>query len=705
MGSSFALHGNETKAAVSLNTMLGISAQAAEQPRMELKSALEQRKLTPLTPYKADAWDYELRSAGILDRFVKIPQGLRLGFKIDFPSISNVQTPPNRDSVTEFSIEFNVIIQKELDKGRYLGPFTAKALEELIGPFQSSPMSIIPKPAKRGKFRLIQNFSYPHSPSVIHPNPSVNSNIDAQSFPTTWGKFSIVYNLIANLPPGSEAATRDVAEAYRTIPLHSSQWPAGVVRVSSTHFCIDTCTAFGATPSAGVYGHMADAGAEVFRNNGIGPLDKWVDDHLFIRIKCIFLAQYNEWRKNWNLTFARSGMRQTGGRIWFGEQCLETGKLEEANENRSKPIKDLSNDSPRSEHDKSFTYNARDIDVLSEKLGVIWEPLKDQPFAPSTTYTGFDWNVQVKTVQLSESKVNKYLAAIHKWRKRHAHVLQDVQELYGKLLHACEALPRGRTYLTSLEAMLSLCGEKPFLPHRAGEKVADDLNWWSDILQTGGVAQGIYPALKLKNPFAFSDASSGIGIGIVVGEHWRAWRLIPGWKTLNGKRDIGWAEAVGFELLTYTLATLLNDNGHVIVHGDNTGVVEGWWKRKHRNNEVNRVFRRINEFIHNLTYTFDVVTAYVPSASNPADKPSRGVHGPKSLLLPPIGIPEDLKPFIIDATEPLSTTEIRLLHNGSYSAPAAKLINSQFIRQQASERARANREEEEGFISRALLEG
>jgi hypothetical protein len=539
MGSSFALHGNETKAAVSLNTMLGISAQAAEQPRMELKSALEQRKLTPLTPYKADAWDYELRSAGILDRFVKIPQGLRLGFKIDFPSISNVQTPPNRDSVTEFSIEFNVIIQKELDKGRYLGPFTAKALEELIGPFQSSPMSIILKPAKRGKFRLIQNFSYPHSPSVIHPNPSVNSNIDAQSFPTTWGKFSIVYNLIANLPPGSEAATRDVAEAYRTIPLHSSQWPAGVVRVSSTHFCIDTCTAFGATPSAGVYGHMADAGAEVFRNNGIGPLDKWVDDHLFIRIKCIFLAQYNKWRKNWNLTFARSGMRQTGGRIWFGEQCLETGKLEEANENRSKPIKDLSNDSPRSEHDKSFTYNARDIDVLSEKLGVIWEPLKDQPFAPSTTYTGFDWNVQVKTVQLSESKVNKYLAAIHKWRKRHAHVLQDVQELYGKLLHACEALPRGRTYLTSLEAMLSLCGEKPFLPHRAGEKVADDLNWWSDILQTGGVAQGIYPALKLKNPFAFSDTSSGIGIGIVVGEHWRAWRLIPGWKTLNGKRDIG----------------------------------------------------------------------------------------------------------------------------------------------------------------------
>jgi hypothetical protein len=264
-------------------------------------------------------------------------------------------------------------------------------------------MSIILKPAKWGKFRLIQNFSYPHSPSIIHLNPSVNLNIDAQSFPTMWGKFSIVYNLIVNLPPGSEATTRDIAEAYQTIPLHPSQWSAGVVWVSSMHFCIDTCMAFGAMPSARVYGHMADAGAEFFQNNCIRPLDKWVDDHLFIRIKCIFLAQYNEWRKNWNLTFARASMQQTGGHIWFGEQCLEIGKLEEANEDCSKPIKDLSNDSLRSEHDKFFMYNAQDINVLSEKLGVIWEPLKDQPFAPSTTYTGFDWNVQVKSEQIPGS--------------------------------------------------------------------------------------------------------------------------------------------------------------------------------------------------------------------------------------------------------------------------------------------------------------
>lgn len=357
-------------------------------------------------------------------------------------------------------------------------------------------------------------------------------------------------------------------------------------------------------------------------------------------------------------TFAKEGMRQTGGCIWFGELHHETGRLEESNKDCLKPLKDLSNDSPRSDHDRLFTFSLCDIDALSENLGIIWELLQDQPFAPSTIYTGFSWDVQLKTVSLSAAKVDKYLAAIYKWCKRHAHTLHDVQELYGKLLHACEATPRGKAYLTNLEAMLSYCSEKSFLPHRAGQRVANDLNWWSELLQSGSVTRTIYPAPKLKNPFAFSDASSGIGIGIVIGDRWRAWRLISGWKTRDGKRDIGWAEAVRFELLTYTLTSLLNTDGHVVVHGDNTGVIEGWWKRRHRNIEVNGVFHRINKFIHNLPYTFDVVTLYIASASNPANKPSRGIYGPRSLLLPPTSIPTELEPFIIDAMKPLSTSEI-----------------------------------------------
>jgi hypothetical protein len=176
----------------------------------------------------------------------------------------------------------------------------------------------------------------------------------------------------------------------------------------------------------GIYGHVADAGAKIFQNNGMGLLDKWVDDHIFFRILREYLVKYNEKRKKWNQTFAKEGMQQLGRRLWYGNTCSKMRKLEELSEDCSKPLQDLSDRSPRSEHNKCFTYNIQDINDLSISLGIIWEKLKDQPFASSTIYTGFLWDLKLMIVSLTSAKVNKYLVAIHKWRKWHAHILQDV---------------------------------------------------------------------------------------------------------------------------------------------------------------------------------------------------------------------------------------------------------------------------------------
>jgi hypothetical protein len=90
--------------------------------------------------------------------------------------------------------------------------------------------------------------------------------------------------IIQNLPPGSQATTQDVAEVYCTIPLLPSQWPATVVHTDDDSFYVDTCTSFGMGPSVNAYGHIIDAGADLFCVIGIGPLTKWVNDHLFFRI-------------------------------------------------------------------------------------------------------------------------------------------------------------------------------------------------------------------------------------------------------------------------------------------------------------------------------------------------------------------------------------------------------------------------------------
>ena len=89
-----------------------------------------------------------------------------------------------------------------------------------------------------------------------------------------------------------------------------------------------------------------------------------------------------------------------------------------------------------------------DVDEISAKLGIPWERSKDVPFGKVVPFIGFDWNLENKTVSLQEKKKNKYLDAVEEWRRRKSHTLEDVQKLYGKLLHTCLIIPEGRAYLT-----------------------------------------------------------------------------------------------------------------------------------------------------------------------------------------------------------------------------------------------------------------
>jgi len=292
------------------------------------------------------------------------------------------------------------------------------------------------------------------------------------------------------------------------------------------------------------------------------------------------------------------------------------------------------------------------------------------------------------------------VSAIHKWHKQQAHTLQDVQELYGKLLHVCLAAPQGQAYLIHLESMLATCRLQPFIPHQANKLLAQDLNWWSALLQSRNVLHSIYTLSNVKDYQAFSNASSSIGIAIVIGKQWHTWRLIPSWKTFDGNRDIRWAGAISFELLMYALTALpnLESNLNLLVHGNNSSIIEGWWKHTHCNKAINNVFQRIHDFFHNLPYHMDINTIYVLSTSNPADEPSKGIYGPTSLLLPPIDIPEPIKCFIINSKDPLSPAELCHLHDGNYTTPATKFINHLLSQEDLTRCLRISQDEDESTI-------
>jgi hypothetical protein len=149
-----------------------------------------------------------------------------------------------------------------------------------------------------------------------------------------------------------------------------------------------------------------------------------------------------------------------------------------------------------------------------------------------------------------------------------------------------------------------------------------------------------------------------VGIGITIGDRWRAWRLLPGWKA-NG-RDIGWAEAVGFLFLCITICGTHPPAGsHIKAWGDNRGVVEGWWSGRSRNRPTNLIFRDIHGISEAEAITFH--TQYVPSEENPADGPSRGLYGADSLLLQPIIIPPNLSSLIANLDAAPLPSELRLL--------------------------------------------
>jgi hypothetical protein len=237
----------------------------------------------------------------------------------------------------------------------------------------------------------------------------------------------------------------------------------------------------------------------------------------------------------------------------------------------------------------------------------------------------------------------------------YTHTLPEVQKLYGKLLHATLIVPSGRAYLTNLESMLGIFKDRPFLPRTPPRDTQADLSWWKKTLNSPQLSRPI-PGFCLIHEFhAYSDASSGYGIGIFINGRWRAWELIPGWK--KDGRDIGWAESVGFELLILTIIQFCNPGIYFKVYGDNRGVVEGWWTGRSRNKACNEVFKRVHRATSDAGCT--VLTRYVPSKDNPADDPSRGVYPPAHQMLPPIAIPHELHPFIANVSENLVCSKMR----------------------------------------------
>ena len=194
-------------------------------------------------------------------------------------SSSHVRIYFNNHSSSQLDPDFiTAYIFGEQEAGRYSEAFQPEDLEQLIGPFRTSPLGLVPKP-HTDTFRMIQDMSFPRNDPNI---PSVNHGIVSDDFPTAWGTFEATSALILSLPPGCLAATFDISAAYRLTPIRPDQ---------QQHLCVlwkglvyvDQAVMFGLSSSAGVFGSIADMLIAIYKEAGLTAILKWVDDFFVIR--------------------------------------------------------------------------------------------------------------------------------------------------------------------------------------------------------------------------------------------------------------------------------------------------------------------------------------------------------------------------------------------------------------------------------------
>jgi hypothetical protein len=138
------------------------------------------------------------------------------------------------------------------------------------------------------------------------------------------------------------------------IPAAPSQWSGLVIHLQAEdQFTVNVCNNFGLTSAGGVYGMVADAGVDIFRGSGMGPMAKWVDDHISFRIPHVCLPKYNARHAAWHHEILNhGGHRQNGSRIWYRGKNLPDGSPKEFDEDCTTSLEDLSNTSPHSTEDQ-----------------------------------------------------------------------------------------------------------------------------------------------------------------------------------------------------------------------------------------------------------------------------------------------------------------------------------------------------------------
>lgn len=517
-------------------------------------------------PLKPDRWLAHLTHLNITHAHARLIDALNSGFSWNSTiDINTTLVYPHHSSARLNPSAVLDKIDTELASDRYIGPFSKQELEALIGPFIAHPLGVVTK--SNGKWRVIEDLSWPRKGS----QPSLNSLSDNSDFSLGWSGLAEMAALVISAPPGAEFATIDWADAFRMLGIRTDELWRGIVHWEGK-FYVDRAGKFGGSAIPFQFDLVGAAFKEIITRSLPILAAYWVDDVAACRFP--------------------------------------------------------TNSSP------PYTYNVEldQITAIGEDLGGSFPESKRSPFSPTVQYIGFLWDGDSKSVHLPEKKRLAVLELLAETMTQPTISLEALRTLTGKLSHCALIIPLGRSQLRPFWSLLRTMEEKAYTSKTAwtlSPSHRASLEWWSSMLAQPRVGMQLCTQAVPDDSFGlYCDASSSFGIGVVIKGQFDLFQLSPDWRTSgDSPRDIGWAEFAAVEIIvSFLLQTYNLFNTHVLVHTDNKGVLGAWNKRSSRNVAQNEVLSHVLSSLLDRKCFLSLM--YVPSASNPADFPSRGVPAP-----------------------------------------------------------------------------
>ena len=198
--------------------------------------------------------------------------GFTRGFSVGYVGNKQCHAKNNAKIAQQHPEEVQKFIDRELELGRFQGPFQKLPFES----YHVSPLSLREKNVP-GTFRLIHDLSFPYDQST-----SVNAGIPEESATVTYATVQDAVGQILDLGRRSYLAKADIKSAFRLIPIRPDQYHLFCFQFQGAYY-YDRSLQMGCASSCQLFERFSRAIEWALREKcGVKNMVHYLDDFLFL---------------------------------------------------------------------------------------------------------------------------------------------------------------------------------------------------------------------------------------------------------------------------------------------------------------------------------------------------------------------------------------------------------------------------------------